>query len=186
MLHKTSFIAILIFAALITGKISPVQAQAKKESNIHYLTDTCSGFNSLITQFKGKVIYVDIWATWCHPCRAELVKRNDIKAFGDFAMKHNVVLLYICCDRNTKSWKSFISQNQLAGYHAFDNDELNKDLHERFSYAQTGRINLKKGFYIPRYMIIDQVGAIVDSLAGPQGDKAVYACLNKLLVSKAN
>jgi len=170
--------------------VSPVRAQTLKESNIHYLTDTTVDFNGLISKFKGKVIYVDIWATWCYPCRAELVKQRDIKAFSDFALKNDVVILYICFDRDNKSWKSFIGQNKLTGYHILNYDRLNKDIHERFSYGQTGKkpgeVYLKKGFWIPRHMLIDKSGVVTDSLAGPQGEISVYARLNKLLSSSAN
>ena len=176
-------ILIIAITTLFTGS---AKAQAIKQANIHFITDTVADFNSLIGKFKGQIIYVDIWATWCHPCRAELQQKKDVKAFADFTSKNNITELYICCDKNGNDWKAFINENKLSGYHILVNASLYNDMHARFSYAQTGIIKLKKGFWIPRHMIIDQSGAIVDSLAEHQGSSSVYNKLNKLLSKPVN
>jgi hypothetical protein len=159
---------IVLFICLLP--ILPVRAQTSKESSIHYLTDTTVDFNGLISKFKGKVIYVDIWATW-----------RDVKAFSDFASKNDVVILYICCDKDGKSWKGFINKNQLAGYHILVNSHMEKDFHTTLSQVQMRNGAMKRSLYLPRHIIIDRNGVIADSSADRQGSASVYARLNKML-----
>jgi len=160
--------------------ISHASAQ-KKESNIHYLTDTAVDFNGLISKFKGKVIYVDIWATWCSPCRHELQVKKDIEGFKDFASKNDIVILYICCDKDGKGWEQFITANKLAGYHILVNAHLDKDFHTTFSTVQNRKGVMKRSFYIPRHIIIDKNGMVADSSGGSQASASVYATLNKMI-----
>jgi thiol-disulfide isomerase/thioredoxin len=140
--------------------IHPAHAQTTESSNIHYITDTTANVDSLISRFKNKVIYVDIWATWCHPCRAELMKKKDIQKFADFAAQNDIVILYICCDRDGNSWKSFISENKLVGYHILVNPYINKDLHATFATVQNRNGVMKRSFYIPRHIIVNQQGMV--------------------------
>jgi thiol-disulfide isomerase/thioredoxin len=157
------------------------KAQSASKDNIHYLTDTNTNFDGLISQFKGKVIYIDMWATWCSPCRHELQSKKDIKGFEAFALKNNIVVLYICCDKNGDKWKQFVTANKLAGYHTLINNSINEDFHTTFSMVQNRRGKLKRSFYLPRHLIIDKKGMVVDSIADRQGSAAVYAQLNKML-----
>jgi thiol-disulfide isomerase/thioredoxin len=163
----------------------PVKAQSSK-SGIHYITDTATNFNSLISKFKGKIIYVDVWATWCGPCRHELQKKKDIKAFADFALKNSIVILYICCDKNENSYKSFIANNNLMGYHILVNAYINKDFHTTFSSVQNRNGVMKRSFYLPWHIIIDKSGIVADSTADSQGSPAVYAHLKKIIDQSAN
>jgi len=172
-----SLIRFIIFLSFIF----PAKAQTLKNNNIHYLTDTTANFDSLISEFKGKIIYVDIWATWCSPCTHELQMRKDTKAFKDFASKNDIVILYICCDKNSKEWKSFITANKLTGYHILVNPYLDKDFHTTFSTVQNRKGVMKRSFYIPRHIIIDKNGMVADSSVDSQGSASVYAQLKKLL-----
>jgi hypothetical protein len=104
-----------------------------------------------------------------------------MKDFQNYASQNGIVLLYICCDANGKLWKQFISANQLAGYHILVNPLLNEDFHTTFSSVQNRNGKLKRSFYLPRHMIIDQTGTVADSTAGNQGNAGVYAKINKLL-----
>lgn len=122
-----------------------------------------------------------MWATWCHPCVKELQDKKKIKGFAAFAENDNVAIIYLSFDKDVKSWKRFVQANQLFGYHVLVSDSLSKELHQRFSYAQTGHVHLKYWFYLPRRMIINRNGKIVDSLAGAQSTKYAYDTITALL-----
>ena len=169
---------LLIFAAVISSK--HVNAQTNNKGKIVFINDTTLNFNSLINKFKGKIVYVDIWATWCSPCRQELLKRKDIKAFQDFASKNDIVILYICCDKQDW-WKHFVTTNKLIGYHILVNKYIDQAFHTTFSSVQNRVGIMKRSFYIPRHMIIDQSGAVVDSTVDRQGSASVYQKITQLI-----
>jgi len=162
-------------------QITPSGAQSYSANNhiqYKYLTDTTVDFDRLISQFKGKIIYVDVWATWCNPGRRELRINKAVHGFKRFADQNNIVLLYICFDKNGSSWKEFIAANKLSGYHLLVNSHIDKDFHTTFSSVQTRNGKLKRSFYIPRHIIVDTAGRVADSTAGSQGTASVYALLN--------
>ncbi|WP_428328283.1 TlpA family protein disulfide reductase [Mucilaginibacter sp.] len=159
----------------------PAKAQYPTNNGINYLTDTSINFNDLIGKFKGRIIYVDIWATWCAPCRHELQLKKDMLNFQAFALKNNIVVLYICCDKNSNRWKQFINANKLTGYHILATPYINKEFHTTFSSIQTRLGKPKRSFYIPRHMIIDQTGMVADSTAAQQGSESAYRQLGKML-----
>lgn len=158
-------------------------AQFSANHGITYLSDTTIDFNTLLNKFKGKIIYVDIWATWCVPCRKELELKKEVRNFEAFALKNNVIVLYICDDKDGSNWKQFISDHHLIGYHILANRLINETLHTTFSTIQKRNGIMKRSFYIPRHMVIDQKGTVVDSAADHQGSTTVYLKINKLLNS---
>src|ERR1700761_7818859 len=147
-----------LVAVLITVSIFTVtaNAQTKPVNNIHYITNTTLNFNGLISKFKNKVIYIDMWASWWGPCRHELQKRKDVKAFQAFTEKNDIVTIYICLDKDGSKWKSFIKQNSLSGYHILTNSHLNTDFHTTFSQIQNRNGIMKRSFYIPRHFIVNK------------------------------
>jgi thiol-disulfide isomerase/thioredoxin len=172
-------LGLLIIISLTLLKPTKAQVAASK---IHYLTDTTVNFNGLISKFKNKVIYIDAWATWCGPCRQELQRKKEVQAFASFAAKNDIAILYICCDKDGSKWKQYIKANNLVGYHFLVNKAVNDEFHTTLGQVQRRKGGvMKKSFYMPRHIIIDKNGAIVDSVAAQQGDTKVYARLRKLL-----
>jgi len=48
--------------------------------NFHSNADTLSDFEAQVASHKGKVIYVDFWASWCVPCRKSFPWMNEIQS----------------------------------------------------------------------------------------------------------
>ncbi|WP_448700349.1 TlpA family protein disulfide reductase [Mucilaginibacter sp. AW1-3] len=160
--------------------VMQVSAQTSKNTQIHYITDTAANFNSLAERFKGKAIFVDIWASWCSPCRHELQEKS-VKGFQDFARKNDIVILYVCCDKDGSKWKSFIRANSLVGYHVLVNPNLDKELHTTFASVQKRNGVMKRSSYLPHHIIFDKKGMVVDTFASKQGSASVYATLKKIV-----
>ncbi|HSU69356.1 MAG TPA: TlpA disulfide reductase family protein [Tepidisphaeraceae bacterium] len=59
--------------------------------------------------WKGKVIFVDFWATWCGPCRAELPRVK--KAYADYHDK-GLEVLGVSCDNDGDDLKKFLDENK--------------------------------------------------------------------------
>jgi thiol-disulfide isomerase/thioredoxin len=106
---------------------------------------------------KGR-IYVDVWATWCGPCKAEFEYREELKKL---LQKNNIQILYISVDREEDSiqWKNMIKFYNLEGYHVQVNKELGAELRKIFD--SNGSIA------IPWYILMDNTGNIIRKHASP-------------------
>jgi len=70
-----------------------------------------------LSDFKGKYVLLDFWASWCGPCRAE--NPNVVKLYNQYKGK-GLNILSISLDVDKKDWQQAINQDKLAWNHASD------------------------------------------------------------------
>ena len=99
-----------------------------------------------LEDFKGKVVYLDLWASWCHPCRAET---PAFKILYDKYKKNNqVAFISIAVKDAFKDWKIALAEDKPEWIQLIDKDEIvNK------SYV---------AYSIPKFILIDKKGNIVN------------------------
>ena len=114
---------------------------------------------------KGKVIYVDFWASWCGPCRAAFPASRELhKKYPE------VVFLYLSTDTNFEAWKKANAFEQLeANSYLILNNKTSEYL-----------LSLKIDF-IPRYLIIDSNGVLVNQNAPGANTDKIEAELKKYM-----
>ena len=118
------------------------------------MTDGGQLFRKIIEPYKGKVVYLDVWGTWCGPCKDMMQYAGNIKKL--FAGK-DVVFLYLCNHSSDKSWKNIIKEYGLAGKSA---------VHYNLPDEQQSAIERFLGVHsFPTYMLIDKQGNIVNRKA---------------------
>lgn len=147
--------------ANVVGKSKIVYLEAKKADG------TDKSFADVIGEFKGKVVYVDFWASWCRPCREEFVHAKKLHAkLGD----KPVVFLYISLDSSEEAWKEGAENFELEGYHFYPNEN------QRLIIGNQFQIN-----GIPRYVLIDRNGKMVNADASRPSSNETLDAITKLL-----
>lgn len=146
-----------------------LNSRSSMNSTINKTNDVKPDLISAIKEkHKGKVIFIDVWATWCKPCLEAMPHSKKLRE--KFNGK-NVVFVYLCTDsKSTNQWKNLIALNKIEG----DNYFLSK------SQAQA----LADQFYItsiPRYIIIDKEGNIKNENSKGPDDPSTFKELSSFL-----
>ncbi|RFS26628.1 TlpA family protein disulfide reductase [Chitinophaga silvatica] len=115
-----------------------------------------------LSDYKGKVVAIDVWATWCSACIKE---QPDFLALREeFKTNNNIVFVTVSIDdeRNEIKWRDYLHKKNMNGIELLANGEKGKNFMKGFSIVG-----------IPRYIIIDKEGKVVESY-GPKPSEPAY------------
>jgi thiol-disulfide isomerase/thioredoxin len=71
-----------------------------------------------LSEFRGKFVFLDFWATWCGPCRGEIPHLKELaKKFGN---RGDFVLLSVSLDQDENAWRDFVKKEQMNWRHVLD------------------------------------------------------------------
>ena len=115
-----------------------------------------------LEDFEGKVVYLDLWASWCGPCRAETPKLKAL--YEKYKNDDRIAFISISTDISIADWKKALEQDKPDWVQLFDKDGIVHDAYDATS--------------IPQFVIIDKQGKIVNLNAPRPGD------VEKLLVQE--
>ncbi|UKJ08584.1 TlpA disulfide reductase family protein [Solitalea lacus] len=113
-----------------------------------YAFHDLNGKQVSISDYKGKIIYIDIWNTGCRPCIAEMpfLKKMEHEMHGK-----DIAFLSVSCDYNTEVWKNFLQKRNQTDEH-----QLIMGKKDPF-FEKIGRSG------IPRFVILDKNGKMVNN-----------------------
>ncbi|WP_163718767.1 TlpA family protein disulfide reductase [Mangrovibacterium lignilyticum] len=104
--------------------------------------------SKIIQEHQGKIIYLDIWAAWCSPCRKEMP--NSTKLMNALN-SDEVDFVYLCIDSEEDKWKALISELNIEGSHYLATPDQSRFVYKLFEMNG-----------VPQYILIDSNGNIVD------------------------
>jgi thiol-disulfide isomerase/thioredoxin len=122
-----------------------------------------------LSDFKGKVVYIDFWGTWCPPCIEEIPDALELQK--KYANKP-VVFLYVALEydeENIAEWKNFIAGKHKRSVNFLDNKSF-PGIH-LVAEKQFGNEEIKpyKINFAPTHVLVDQSGNIISARAKRSG-----------------
>lgn len=128
-----------------------------------------NGEKVALESLRGKYVYIDVWATWCGPCKRE------IPALGEIEEKYkgkniHFVSLSVDVEKDKEKWKNFVQENHLKGIQIIADKDFNSDFIKKFNINS-----------IPRFILIDPKGKIVSANAKRPSDPELQKQLDQLL-----
>jgi len=124
-----------------------------KKSPIFKNYENYNGGKTSLSDLKGKYVYIDVWATWCNPCKAEIpyLKTLEKEFHGT-----NIEFVSISVDKPNayENWKTMVKTENLEGIQLFADNNFDSDFIVEYGINS-----------IPRFILIDPEGNIVDANA---------------------
>ncbi|MBR4729230.1 MAG: thioredoxin family protein [Prevotella sp.] len=126
-------------------------ASLRHSTDVENMSDGEAILRKIIEPYKGRIIFLDVWGTWCSPCKAALKESHKLKeALKDY----DIIYLYLANRSSDESWKNVIKEYNLTG----DNC-VHYNLPEDQQSAIEHYLNVNA---FPTYKLIDRQGNIHD------------------------
>ncbi len=156
------------FKTDLTDKFNKVKTLIKGNASPTFNYENHKGGTTSLDDLKGKFVYIDVWATWCGPCKREIpfLKEVEKKYHGK-----NIEFVSISIDdkKDYETWKKFVSDNQLGGVQLYADNAWESQFVK--DYVIDG---------IPRFILLDTEGKIVSADAPRPSDEKLIELFNEL------
>ena len=99
-----------------------------------------------LQDFKGKYVYIDVWATWCKPCKVEHKFLEELETY--FSNNKEFQIISISTDRDYEKWKKYVIDNSMKGIQMHSGSDS-----EFVKFYDIGAL--------PRFIFLDKEGKII-------------------------
>jgi len=150
-----------------------IMGKGKPSPKFENYLDIKGGKKSL-DDYKGKYVYIDVWATWCGPCIQQIPYLQTLEK--EYHNK-NIAFISISTDESQRSggswdaaekkWRAFVKKRNMSGIQLWSGQD--------FSFQQAYQINS-----IPRFLLIDPEGKIVSANAPRPSDPELKSLFTSL------
>lgn len=127
-----------------------------------------AGGTMSLDDLKGKYVYIDLWATWCGPCKKEIPFLKEVeKAYHD----KNIAFVSISIDspKAYQKWKDMVKDKELGGIQLYAKGD------QKFTDAYKVR-------GIPRFILLDTEGNIINADAPRPSNPKLKEVFNNLSI----
>ena len=141
----------------------------KSTDDVADMSDGEQILRKLIEPYRGKLILLDIWGTWCGPCKNALShSQEEYERLKDY----DLVYLYLANGSSEESWKNVIKMYDVTG------DNV---VHYNLPQAQQNAIEAFLQVHaFPTYKLIDRNGSILDVNADPRDLEGLARLLEQM------
>ncbi|MBQ4082959.1 MAG: TlpA family protein disulfide reductase [Bacteroidaceae bacterium] len=141
----------------------------RSSDDIAGMNDGESILRKLLEPMKGKVVIIDVWGTWCGPCKRALSHSQE--EYARLA-NYDVAYLYLANGSSKESWENVIKQYEVTGENVY---------HYNLPDEQQSKVeNFLKVSGYPTYRIVDKEGNILDVNADPRDLDALERVVRQL------
>lgn len=123
-----------------------------------------------LSDLRGKVVYLDVWASWCGPCRQQFPHAKTLKEGFSKKEQKEIVFLYISIDNTEEAWRKAIESLGIEGMHGFSPGGWGATITSEFGITS-----------IPRYLIFDKKGELTHPNAPRPSDPSLPTLLRQLM-----
>lgn len=147
-----------IFKTELTEKFNKIKTLVKGNPSPKFNYENHNGGTTSLDDLKGKFVYIDVWATWCGPCKREIPHLKEIeKQYHD----KNIAIVSISIDekKDYEKWREFVKTEELGGIQLYADNAWQSQFVS--DYAIEG---------IPRFILVDTEGNIISADAPRPSD----------------
>ena len=148
-------------------------ANLKSADEVADMSDGEKILRKITEPYRGKLILLDIWGTWCGPCKEALShSQEEYERLKDF----DLVYLYLANSSDNESWKNVIKEYNIVG------DNV---VHYNLPESQQSAIeNFLQVHSFPTYKLIDRDGSVLDVNADPRELEGLARMLEQIKSEK--
>lgn len=140
---------------------------SKDKVNLMNSAGEVTNLDRLLVSLRGKLVYVDYWASWCGPCREAMPAMRKLE---DNYKNKNIAFVYFSIDTENKKWLE-----------ASKNESINNHNYLILNHKNSNLKNNLKINTIPRYLLFDKKGKLLLKNAPSPKSRELKVKLNKLL-----
>lgn len=123
----------------------------KSSGNLHGITESEALLQKILEPFKGKIVLLDIWGTWCSPCKEAL--KHSTEEYARLS-KYDIAYVYLANNSPKDSWENVIKMYNVSGENVahYNLPQEQQEAIERFLNVQ----------HYPTYKLFDREGNLLD------------------------
>jgi len=156
--------AVLLIVLIVLFRNCSVSELPAGRPALGFTAEDLSGNTISLSDYRGKVVLLDFWATWCGPCLSELPNVKRVyKKYRD----EDFVVIGISLDSNREQFETFILKQGIEWPQIFDGKGWDNEVSQLYNI-----------FSIPSTFLVDRDGIIrYTNLTGPNLERSVKALL---------
>lgn len=153
----------------LTTRYKSVNETKPTMASVNFIYENHQGGTTSLSDLKGKIVYVEVWATWCGPCIAEMPSLKELIAYFK---NDNIEFVSISIDSKNdyEKWKAMVLAKNVGGIQLYADEGLKSDFMKGFNVG-----------LLPRSILLDQNGNIITPHAPRPSDSTTKQYLEDVV-----